>query len=167
MLNLRKILSLVSAVVITVAFSFNANAEVYKKGKDGGFIVPPNAETLFYSGSGNAAWPEGCKSRDERKAKGDACVAGNMEAQAIAILNSFKKKLEDRGWSMEHVVRVNVYAVKGADGKLDFSGFNKGFAKFFDRRNGWYPARTFVEIAALVVPGWLVEVEIVAMKPVE
>ena len=138
-----------------------ASAAEFEKGEDGGFIVPANAETLFYSGSINFAMPEGCGRQDIGK---PGCESGDMEEQGTRILQGFKDRLEGRGWSLENVVRVNVYGVAGPDG-LDFAGFNRAFAKFFSREDdGWYPARTFVEVAALFRPELLVEVEIVAMK---
>ena len=134
----------------------------FEKGEDGGIVIPPNAEMLLYSGSINFGMPEGCGFRD---AGSEGCPVGDMEAQGTAILQGFKDRLEARGWTMENVVRVNVYGVAAPDGTLDFAGFNRAFAKFFSRdEGGWYPARTFVEVAALFRPELLVEVEILAMK---
>jgi enamine deaminase RidA (YjgF/YER057c/UK114 family) len=151
-------LTLLSALF---AFQLAVGAE-FDKGEDGGILIPANAEKLLYSGSINFAMPEGCGFRDAGKPE---CPSGDMEAQGTAILEGFKDRLEARGWSMENVVRVNVYGVAGEDGKLDFAGFNSAFAKYFSREDGgWYPARTFVEVAALFRPELLVEVEILAMK---
>lgn len=137
-------------------------AAEFEKGEDGGILIPPNAEMLLYSGSINFAMPEGCGRQDIGRAE---CPAGDMEAQGTAILEGFKARLEARGWSMENVVRANVYGVAGEDGVLDFAGFNTAFGKFFSREaGGWYPARTFVEVAALFRPELLVEVEILAVK---
>jgi enamine deaminase RidA (YjgF/YER057c/UK114 family) len=160
--KLAKSVTYVTTLVLSLALLTNANAHEFDKGDDGGILVPENAETLFYSGSINFAMPDGCGRADIGK-KG--CESGGMEEQGTAILQGFKDRLEARGWSMENVVRANVYGVAGADGKLDFAGFNKAFAKFFSREDGgWYPSRTFVEVAALFRPELLVEVEIVAMK---
>lgn len=139
-----------------------ATAAEFEKGEDGGILIPPNAEMLLYSGSINFAMPEGCGRQDVGKPE---CPPGDMEAQGAAILEGFRQRLEARGWSMENVVRVNVYGVAGDDGELDFDGFNRAFARYFSREDGgWYPARTFVEVAALFRPELLVEVEILAMK---
>ena len=159
MSRIRTIIGILPIALLTVAFA--TNAAEFEKGEDGGILIPANAEMLLYSGSINFAMPEGCGRGDIGKAE---CPAGDMEAQGTAILEGFKNRLEARGWSMENVVRVNVYGVGGDDG-LDFSGFNTAFAKYFSRDDGgWYPARTFVEIAALFRPELLVEVEILAMK---
>ena len=154
----RKLIGIVASALCAVS---SVQAAEFEKGEDGGIIIPPNAEMLLYSGSINFAMPDGCGFRDAGKPE---CPAGDMEAQGTAILEGFKQKLEARGWSMENVVRVNVYGVAGDDG-LDFAGFNRAFAKYFSREDGgWYPARTFVEVAALFRPELLVEVEILAMK---
>ena len=112
-----------------------ATSAEFEKGEDGGILIPPNAEMLLYSGSINFGMPEGCGFRD---AGNEGCPVGDMEAQGTAILQGFKERLEGRGWSMENVVRVNVYGVAGADGELDFAGFNRAFAKFFSRELGHY-----------------------------
>ena len=146
----------------TLLVTSTTHAAEFEKGDDGGILIPPNAEMLLFSGSINFAMPEGCGRADIGKPE---CPAGDMEAQGTAILEGFKRRLEARGWSMENVVRANVYGVAGPDGQLDFAGFNRAFAKFFSREDdGWYPARTFVEVAALFRPELLVEVEILAMK---
>lgn len=156
----RKLIRFFPAALL--ALSLMVNAAEFEKGEDGGILIPANAEMLLYSGSINFAMPEGCGFRDAGKSE---CPSGDMEAQGTAILDGFRAKLEARGWSMENVVRVNVYGVAGEDGVLDFEGFNTAFAKFFSREDGgWYPARTFVEVAALFRPELLVEVEILAVK---
>jgi len=157
---MRKFNKLIMAIP-AVLLALGVSAAEFEKGEDGGILIPANAEMLLYSGSINFAMPEGCGRSDIGK---EECPAGDMEAQGSAILEGFKARLEARGWSMENVVRVNVYGVGGEDG-LDFAGFNAAFAKFFSREDGgWYPARTFVEVAALFRPELLVEVEILAVK---
>jgi enamine deaminase RidA (YjgF/YER057c/UK114 family) len=113
--------------------------------------IPANAETLYLSGSG--------ASRNEDGSWGD------MEAQVEDTFNSFKDKLEGEGWSLSDIVQVRAFAVSDEYGLLDFDGFNRGYRKFFGtEENPMKPVRSFVEIAGLVVPGWLVEIEIRAAK---
>ena len=65
---------------------------------------------------------------------------------------------------MSDIVQVRAFAVAGEDG-LDFAGFNAGYAQFFGTDdNPNKPVRSFVEIADLVVDGWLVEIEIRAAR---
>lgn len=114
-------------------------------------VIPPGAETMYLSGAGAAQNEDGSW--------------GDMEAQAINVFSRFKKTLEEQGWSMSDIVQVRVFAVAGEDGKLDFAGFNKGYLNFFGtEENPNKPVRTFVQIADLVVDGWLIEVEIRAAR---
>jgi enamine deaminase RidA (YjgF/YER057c/UK114 family) len=113
--------------------------------------IPANAETLYLSGSGAS-----------RNADGSW---GDMEAQVEDTFNSFKAKLEGEGWSLSDIVQVRAFAVSDEYGLLDFDGFNRGYRKFFGtEENPMKPVRSFVEIAGLVVPGWLIEIEIRAAK---
>ena len=66
---------------------------------------------------------------------------------------------------MSDIVQVRVFGVAGDDGTFDFAGFNAGFAQFFGtEENPMKPVRSVVEIADLVVDGWLVEIEIRAAR---
>jgi enamine deaminase RidA (YjgF/YER057c/UK114 family) len=52
------------------------------------------------------------------------------------------------------------------DNKLDFAGLMAGYTKFFgtaEQPNK--PARSAVQVAALVAPGALLEIEVIAAKP--
>ena len=122
MSRIAKALSLALTPLLAVLLPVTASAQEFQKGDDGGFIVPANTETLFYSGSINYAYAEGC-SREQRG--GPGCEAGDMEAQGTAILEGFKTRLEARGWSLHNVVRMNVYGVAGEDGTMDTAGFNR------------------------------------------
>jgi enamine deaminase RidA (YjgF/YER057c/UK114 family) len=113
--------------------------------------IPANAETLYLSGTGAA-----------RKADG---TWGNMEEQAIDTFTKFKGILEAQGWSMSDIVQVRVFAVAGEYGLLDFDGFNRGYQRFFGtEENPMKPVRSFIQVAALVNPDWLIEVEIRAAR---
>ena len=112
--------------------------------------IPPGAETMYLSGSGAQAQEDG--------------TWGDMKQQTIDTFSRFKQTLEEQGWSMRDIVQVRAFAVSSEDG-LDFAGFNEGYAEFFGTaENANKPVRSFVEIAGLVVPGWLVEIEIRAAR---
>ena len=90
---------------------------------------------------------------------------GDMEQQTIDTFSRFQETLESQGWSLEDIVQVRAFAVAGPDGNLDFDGFNRGYQKFFGSDiNSQKPVRSFVQIAGLVVDGWLVEIEIRAAR---
>jgi enamine deaminase RidA (YjgF/YER057c/UK114 family) len=66
---------------------------------------------------------------------------------------------------MSDIVQVRAFAVAGEYGLLDFDGFNRAYREFFGSEgNPLKPVRSFIEIAGLVVPGWLVEIEIRAVR---
>ncbi len=114
-------------------------------------MIPANAEQLYVSGAGAAAKPDGSW--------------GNIEEQAVDIFSKFKATLEEQGWSMSDIIQVRVFAVAAKDGALDFEGFNRGYLQFFGTTdNPAKPVRSFVQVAALVNPNWLVEVEIRAAR---
>ena len=113
--------------------------------------VPAGAESLYLSGSGASPLEDGSW--------------GEMEQQVVDTFESFKETLESQRWSMSDIVQVRAFAVSDEFGYLDFDGFNRGYRKFFGTEdNPLKPVRTFVEIQGLVVPGWLVEIEIRAAR---
>jgi enamine deaminase RidA (YjgF/YER057c/UK114 family) len=113
--------------------------------------IPANAETLYLSGSGARAQEDGSW--------------GDMEQQTVDTFSRFKETLEAEGWSMGDIVQVRAFAVAGEYGLLDFDGFNRGYRQFFGtEENPMKPVRSFVQIEGLVVPGWLVEIEIRAAR---
>lgn len=113
--------------------------------------IPPGAETLYLSGSGARQQADG--------------TWGDMEQQTIDTFSRFQETLEAEGWSMSDIVQVRAFAVAGEFGLLDFDGFNRGYRQFFGTEdNPMKPVRSFVQIAGLVVPGWLVEIEIRAAR---
>lgn len=113
--------------------------------------IPAGAETLYLSGSGASRQEDGSM--------------GSMERQVIDTFESFQETLEAEGWSLSDIVQVRAFAVADEFGLLDFDGFNRGYRRFFGtEENPMKPVRSFVEIAGLVVPGWLVEIEIRAAR---
>lgn len=114
-------------------------------------FIPAGAETLYLSGAGPARRDDGSY--------------GSMEEQTVNTLASFKETLESQGWSMSDIVQVRAFLVGSPDGTLDFDGFNAGFRQFFGtEENPQKPVRSVVQVANLVVDGWLVEIEIRAAR---
>lgn len=133
----------------------SAIGEIERQGEGRHFFttikIPPAAATLYLSGSGAS--------------QKDDSTWGTMEEQTIDTFSKFKQTLEAEGWSMSDIVQVRAFAVAGEFGLLDFDGFNRGYREFFGtEENPQKPVRSFVQVADLVVPGWLVEIEIRAAK---
>ena len=104
---------------------------------------------------------------DEAAEDGSAEQYGDTAAQTESTLASIEEKLAGLDLTMGDVVKMQTYLVRpeGADG-MDFQGFMEGYTKFFgteDQPN--LPTRSVFEVAGLANPAWLVEIEVVAVRP--
>jgi 2-iminobutanoate/2-iminopropanoate deaminase len=101
------------------------------------------------------------------RAKGTPAVYGDTKAQAESTFNKIQGLLKEQGLGMGDVVMMRVYmAAEPAMDKLDFAGMNEVCGKFFgtpEQPNK--PARSTVQVAALVTAGALIEVEVQAVRP--
>jgi enamine deaminase RidA (YjgF/YER057c/UK114 family) len=93
--------------------------------------------------------------------------AGDTKAQTIAAIKSIQKVLADQKLGLGDVIMMHVYLAPdpAKDNKLDFAGFMAGYTQFFgtaDQPNK--PARSAMQVAALVVPTAFVEIEVIAAK---
>ena len=100
---------------------------------------------------------------DSSVAKG---TPGDTETQTVHALENIKHALEEQHISMGDVVLMHVYlGGDPATGKMYFAGFMKGYSQYFgtkDQPNK--PARSAMQVAALALPGALVEIEVVAVS---
>ena len=123
--------------------------------------VPAGYDTIYVSG----ALPTVA---NKDAPKGSVESYGDMATQAESALNNIKASLARLDLTMADVVKMTVFMVADPtkDNKLDFAGLMTGYTKFFgtaDQPNK--PARSAVQVAALVAPGALVEIEVIAVKP--
>lgn len=91
---------------------------------------------------------------------------GDTKTQTISALNKIKAILHARGYAMSDVVKMTLFLVKDPRlGQMDFAGANAGFRTFFGTaENPETVARSTVEVAALVGPHYLIEIEATAAK---
>lgn len=133
---------------------------VEKAGTPGGRIltaakVKAGATTVYLSG--NLASPITAGGTD----------FGDTKTQTISTLTKIKALLAEHGMTMKDIVRMDAYlvAAPGMDGKMDFGGFNAGFAQFFGTaENPTTTTRTTMQVAALAGPQFLVELTVIAAK---
>jgi enamine deaminase RidA (YjgF/YER057c/UK114 family) len=92
---------------------------------------------------------------------------GDIKTQTVGVLNRIKGILEGLGLGMGDVVKMQVFLVNDAHAPMDFKGFMEGYTQFFGGDQPNLPARAVVGVAALVNPGFLVEIEVVAVKDVK
>ncbi|ORI16496.1 Rid family hydrolase [Rhodococcus sp. 1168] len=140
----------------------------------------------------NKAAPEGSAESyiDTDQFSGGTLPAGVSvtEAQGIGVLKKIRSNLEAEGYALEDVVTMRVF-LDNAPGteRADYSGWNRAYRQFFANtdldsnetelvpmgtaepaapmeRNAARPSRFALEVASLPVPGWLVEVEVDAVK---
>ena len=123
--------------------------------------VRAGTDTVYVSGTLPAAI-------NKDAPKGTAPVYGDMEAQTVSVLTSIKGTLAKLGLGMGDIVKMTVFMVADPanDNKLNFPGLMAGYSQFFGtKEQPNKPARSAVQVAALVVPGALLEVEVIAAKP--
>jgi len=101
------------------------------------------------------------------RAKGTPAVYGNTQAQAENAFTKIQTLLKAQGLGMGDIVMMRVYMASdpAMENKLDFAGMNAAYGKFFgtaDQPNK--PARSTVQVAALVAAGALLEVEVQAAR---
>ena len=87
---------------------------------------------------------------------GGVAHAGDFKAQARAAFEALKSLIEHEGGGLENIVKLNSYVVD--------MGYRNDLAlvrgEFFPGRA---PASTLVEVSALALPDWLVEIEAIAV----
>ena len=100
------------------------------------------------------------------KEKGIAADFGDTPTQAASVFSKIQKLLQEQGLDMKDVVKLTVFL--GPDpktGKLDFAGMQSVFVKYFGtKEQPNKPARSAMQVAALVAPWSLLEVEVIAVK---
>ncbi|HTU65634.1 MAG TPA: RidA family protein [Steroidobacteraceae bacterium] len=122
--------------------------------------VPAGKTIYFHSGTTPAPL-------DPKAAAGTPEYWGDTKTQALSVFGRLKESLDNLGLSFKDTVAMTVYLVgdPAKGGKMDFEGFMAAYTQFFgtkDQPN--LPARSTVQVASLVAPGMLVEIEIQLAK---
>jgi enamine deaminase RidA (YjgF/YER057c/UK114 family) len=105
---------------------------------------------------------------DEKADKATVAAYGDTKAQTESVLKSIDKTLNELGLKMGDVIKMTVFLVgdPGKGGKMDFAGFMEGYTQFFGTAaQPNLPTRSVVEVAGLASPGFLVEIEVTAVRP--
>jgi enamine deaminase RidA (YjgF/YER057c/UK114 family) len=90
---------------------------------------------------------------------------GDTKTQTVGALTEIKKALATQNLDMGDVVAMHVFLVgdPAKDGKMDFAGMMEGYKQFFGtKEQPNKPARSTVQVSALVGAGYLVEIEVIA-----
>ena len=122
--------------------------------------VPAGQSVIFLSGAGPQLL--------DKAAPGETPAAyGDTKTQTISTLNAIATNLKGMGLEMKDVVKMQAFIVgdPAHDGKIDFAGFMEGYKQFFGtKEQPNLPARSTVKVAGLVNPGWLIEIEVTAVR---
>jgi len=143
-----------------------AASGVVRHGADGpspiltGVTVPAGAETLYLSGQVPPVV-------DAAVDPATPAAYGDTRTQTIGIFRKIEGLLAAQGYGLKDVVKLTVFLVGDPNlgGRQDFKSFSEGYAQFFG--TAAQPnkvARSTVQVAALANPGFLVEIEAVAVK---
>ena len=93
---------------------------------------------------------------------------GDTRTQTVSVLQAIDQALQRINLAMKDVVKMQVFLVAdpAKDNRMDFAGFMEGYTQFFGTPEQPYlPARSVMAVAGLVNPGWLVEIEVTAVRP--
>ena len=126
-------------------------------------VVPPGYETIYVSGM----VPDVA---DATATPGTIAAYGNTETQTESIIGKLQAALKAQGADLGDVVSMHVFLAgdPAMDNKMDFAGMMKAYLRHFgtpDQPNR--PVRATVQVAALAAPGFLAEIEVIAVKPVK
>lgn len=122
--------------------------------------VPPGATTVMVSGMvppvADAAAP-----------RNSLASFGDTRTQTAGVLSRIEASLKSIGLGLGDVVRMQVFLVgdPGKGGRMDFDGFMAAYVERFGTpAQPNLPARSVMQVAGLVNPGWLVEIEVTAAR---
>jgi len=119
--------------------------------------VPPGATTFYLSGFTAPV-------SNQAAAKDSVTAYGDTRIQTVGVLNRIKGILEGLGLSMSDVVKMQVFLVHTPSAPMDFKAFMEGYTQFFGGSQPNLPARSVLGVASLANPGFLVEIEVIAVK---
>jgi len=105
---------------------------------------------------------------NEQAPRNTLAAFGDTRTQTMSVLQAIEQALQRINLSMKDVVKMQVFLVAdpAKENRMDFSGFMEGYTQFFgtaEQPN--LPSRSVMAVAGLVNPGWLVEIEVTAVRP--
>jgi enamine deaminase RidA (YjgF/YER057c/UK114 family) len=156
------------AICLTAALAFGlaapAEAQVRRVGAGDFPIatsveVPATSRIVYISGT----VPDAVNAE---AAQGSVERFGDTEAQTRSVLRKIEQALKAHGMTLGDVVMMRVFLVAPpGQSRMDFAGMMRGYSAFFGTpQQPNRPARSTMQVAGLVDPGWLVEIEVTAAK---
>jgi enamine deaminase RidA (YjgF/YER057c/UK114 family) len=168
MTQLSKFLLGVAATVglALIAAKAAQAAEVVRHSNDGNFPIAravevPAGKTIYFH-SGMTPAP-----LDPKATPGTPQYWGDTKAQTLSVFGRIKESLDKLGLTFGDVVAMTVYLVgdPAKEGRMDFAGMMAAYSQYFGtKEQPNLPARSTVQVAGLVAPGMLVEIEVQLAK---
>lgn len=121
--------------------------------------LPADAKLVYVSGT----VPDPIKAD---AAPGSVERFGDTEAQTRSVLAKIEGLLKAQGLGMGDVVMMRVFLVAPPGQKqMDFAGMMRGYRAYFGTpQQPLKTARSTMQVAGLVDPDWLVEIEVTAAR---
>jgi enamine deaminase RidA (YjgF/YER057c/UK114 family) len=97
---------------------------------------------------------------------GSAQRYGDTAAQTRSVLRKIEAQLKQHGMGLGDIVMMRVFLIAPpGQARMDFAGMMTAYREFFGTAaQPNKPARSTLQAAGLVDPGWLVEIEATAAK---
>ena len=92
---------------------------------------------------------------------------GDTAAQTRSVIRRIEAQLREHGLTLSDVVMMRVFLVAPpGQARMDFAGMMTAYRESFGTAaQPGRPARSTMQVAGLVDPGWLVEIEVTAAAP--
>ena len=122
--------------------------------------VPAGRTTVYLSGAGPTVADSSAPARSVQ-------AYGDTAAQTMSTLKAIEGTLQRLGLDTGDVVKMTVFLVAdpAANGRMDFDGLMRSYRQFYGTpAQPNLPTRSVVQVSALANPGWLVEIEVTAVR---
>jgi len=99
--------------------------------------------------------------------RGTPAFFGDTKTQTISVFERIKVNLKRQGMDMGDIVKLTVFLVgdPANGGKMDFGGFMEAYTLYFGtEEQPNLPARSALQVAALVQPLMFVEIEAITVR---
>jgi enamine deaminase RidA (YjgF/YER057c/UK114 family) len=92
---------------------------------------------------------------------------GDTATQTRSVIRKIERQLAEHQLDLGDVVMMRVFLVAPpGQARMDFAGMMSAYREFFGTQaQPMRPARSTMQVAGLVDPGWLVEIEVTAATP--
>ena len=122
--------------------------------------IPPGSRLVYVSGT----VPDAV---DANAPQGSIQRYGDTATQTRSVLRKIEAELRQHDLTLRDVVMMRVFLVAPpGQSRMDFAGMMTAYREFFGTEaQPMRPARSTMQVAGLVHPGWLVEIEVTAAAP--